>query len=144
MSHELLSGILGSLAAEVASKIAPARQGGEFADIPPETLQLRNRWLYLCLLGTGCLGFAAPLLALAIGSEDAPWRNAWLAGVIFGLPFLIMFMFLAIVWATRGSKRTRELLFYFERQQQTHIYVFYLYAVPLAVLGLTSSILVWL
>jgi hypothetical protein len=144
MPHELLSGILGSLAAEVASKSAPARQGGEFADIPPETLQLRNRWLYLCLLGTGCLGFAAPLLALAIGSEDAPWRNAWLAGVIFGLPFLIMFMFLAIVWATRGSKRTRELLFYFERQQRTHIYVFYLYAVPLAVLGLTSSMLVWL
>ncbi|WP_316196976.1 hypothetical protein [Bradyrhizobium sp. SZCCHNS3053] len=144
MPHELLSGILGSLAAEVASKIAPARQGGESAEVPAETLQRRNRRLYRCLLASGCLGFAAPLLALAIGSEDAPWRNAWLTGVIFGLPFLIMLIFLALVWATRGSKRATELLFYFERQQRTHIYVFYLYAVPLAVLGLTSSVLVWL
>ncbi len=55
-----------------------------------------------------------------------------------------MLIFLALVWATRGSKRATELLFYFERQQRTHIYVFYLYAVPLAVLGLTSSVLVWL
>jgi hypothetical protein len=147
MPDELLSAILGSLIAKVVSKLAPARRTGELADIPFETLEQRNRWLYRGMLGVGCFGFLAPILALAehwkVGNESDLWRGVWFAGVVFGLPFTMMFVFLGIMWGVLGSRRTKEFLFYFERKQQTHIYVFYVLGVPLSVLGVISSLFLW-
>jgi hypothetical protein len=147
MPHELLSAIVGNLIARGVSRLAPARRGGEFADMPFEALQQRNRWLYRGMLGVCCFGFLAPILALAahlnVGNESDPWRGAWFAGVVFGLPFTAMFAFLGIIWSALGSRRTKELLFYFERKQQTHIYVFYLFGLPLSVLGVISLLFLY-
>lgn len=146
MPFELLSGFLGATLSEVVFKIAPARRTGEFSDIPFETLQRRNRWLYRGLMGVGCLGFLAPTVALAehwqVGNDD-PWGPAWFAGVFFGLPFAMMLVFLGVTWFALGGRRTRELLFYFERKLQTHIYVFYAFGAPLSVLGAVSLWFLW-
>jgi hypothetical protein len=147
MPGELLSAILGNMIARIVSKLAPPRRAGEFAGMSFETLEQRNRWLYRCIWGVACFGFSAPIFALAahwrVGNESDPWRGAWFAGVVFGLPFALMFAFLVVLWGARGSRRTRELLFYFERKQQTHIYVFYAFGVPLSVLGVISSLFLW-
>jgi hypothetical protein len=147
MPHELLSAILGNIIAKVVSKLAPARRVGELTDMPFETLEQRSRWLYLSMLAVVCFGFLAPVLALAghwkVGNESDPWRGAWFAGLVFGLPFTLMFAVLGIIWCALGSRRTREFLFYFERKQQTHIYVFYLFGMPLSVIGVISSLFLW-
>jgi hypothetical protein len=144
MPYELLSAVLGNIIAKAVSKLAPARRVGEFANMPYETLEQRNQWLYRGMLAVGCFGFLAPILAIGVhwkpGNGSDP---GWLAGLVFGLPHMLMFAFLGIIWGALGSRRMRELLFYFERKEQTHIYVFYLYGVPLSVLGIISSLFLW-
>ncbi len=88
-------------------------------------------------------GFLGPLFALAVGSANAPWRNEWLTGVIFGLPSLTFYVFLGLIWTFRGRSRTREFLFYAERQLETNIHVCHAIGVPMSVLGLVSLALLW-
>ncbi|MGJ5204065.1 hypothetical protein [Bradyrhizobium sp. HKCCYLR20261] len=87
------------------------------------------------------LGFLLPLLALATGSANAPWRNEWLCGVLFGLPFLTFYVLLGAIWAFRGRPRLREFVFYAERKMETNIFVCHTMGVPIAVLGVASLVL---
>jgi hypothetical protein len=140
MLDEIISAIAGSAIAKMLSKLAPARMTGEFAAVPFEALERRNRWSYFGMLAVATLGFFAPYLFPP--AERA--RGGWFAGAIFGLPFTAMLIYVLVIWALLGGTRAREFLFYFEIKQKINIYVFYFLGLPLSVIGAVSFlVLVW-
>lgn len=132
MADEIISAIVGSTIAKIVSRWAPSRRKGEFASMPLEALQRRNRWLYRGLLFIAGAGFIAPYLLFT----PAKIRGAWFAGAVFGLPFSAMVAYVVAAWCVLGERRARELLFCFAARQKTSIYVFYVLAVPSLCLGL--------
>jgi hypothetical protein len=138
MPFEIASAIVGNAIAGIVSKLAPARRAGEFAGMPFERLQRRNRWLYRGLLTIAVSGFVAPYLFFTPGKF-----GLWFAGAIFGLPFSGMLAYMIVIWCALGSRRARELLFYFEAKQKTNIHVFYVLGAPLSLLGVISLLVLW-
>ena len=140
MPFEIAGAIVGNAIAGIVSKLAPARRAGEFAGTPFERLQRRNRWLYRGLPTIAVFGFVAPYLFFTLGKLGF---SAWFAVAIFGLPFSGMLAYMILIWCALGSRRARELLFYFEAKQKTNIYVFYVLGAPLSLLGVISLLFLW-
>jgi hypothetical protein len=134
MLDEIISAIAGSVVAKLLSKLAPARMRSEFATVPFETLERRNRLLYFGMLAAAILGFFSPFLFTPV--EHA--RGGWFAGAIFGLPFSAMLIYILAIWSLLDGRRARELLFYFEIKQKVNVYVFCFLGSPLAVIGVVS------
>lgn len=134
MLDEIVSGIVGSTINEIVSKLAPPRKANEFAAVPFETLERRNRWLYFGSLTVFLFGFFLPYPFIHVGHGGV----GWFAGAVFGLPFSALLIYLSAIWCLLGGTRTRELIFYFEAKQKIHIFVFYFLGAPLSLLGAVS------
>lgn len=139
MLDEIVSGILGGAIAQRLSKRFPPRNSKELSSIPAQELEVRNKYLYIAMLFACIVGFFSPFLLVAFTNK----KSAWVAGAMFGLPFLFLLLIALSVGMLSGFKRMRELIFYFEQQQNINIYVIYMLGAPLAALGLASIIFIW-
>jgi len=134
MLDEILSAIAGNAIARMIAKVAPPRKVGEFAAVPFEILERRNRWLYFGTLLVSVFGFLLPFPFIHAGHGGA----GWFAGAVFGLPFSALLIYVLLVWCLLGGRRARELIFYFEAKQGMNIRVFYFLGAPLSLLGVVS------
>jgi hypothetical protein len=140
MLDEIMSAIAGNAIAKLISKVVPARTTGEFAAVPFDIIERRNRSLYFGLLSVSIVGFFLPFFFIPVKIEYA----LWVLGAVFGLPFSAMLIFTLAVLSLFGARRLRELMFYFEVKQKTNINVCYLFGSPMAVIGIVSFlVLVW-
>jgi hypothetical protein len=140
MLDEFISGFVGSTIAEIASKLAPPRKSSEFAAVPFETVERRNRPFYFAVMPIFLFGFFLPYPFVHVGHGSA----GWFAGAVFGLPFAALLIYIAVIWCLLGGKRARELIFYFEAKQRTDIRLYYFFGAPLSLLGVISFVIfVW-
>jgi hypothetical protein len=143
MPFEIISGIVGTTIAELASKFLPARKAGELGDKFLKMHERRYKWLYRGLLASAALGFFTPYAVFPPGADGrlgvSDWTvGAWFAGAVFGLPFSAMLLFVIATWLALGKQRARELLVYFEIKQKTNIHIFYVFGAMLAPIGIVS------
>ena len=140
MLDEIHSGFVGSTIAEIVSKLAPPRKSSEFAAVPFETVERRNKPFYFAALSVFVFGFFLPCPFIHVGHGGA----GWFIGAIFGLPFSALLFYIAAIWCLLGGKRARELIFYFEAKQRTDIRIYYFFGAPLSLIGIISfSMFTW-
>jgi hypothetical protein len=146
MAGDFIIEFIGNAMSELIVKSVPLQRSREFSAVPLDLLARRNRGLYFSMLSAGIASFVLPfmlplLLKPILLVPVKPERIGWIFGMMFGLPFSTMLMFLLCVWAALGRKRVNELIFYFETRQQISIYVFYFLGALLAPLGIVSVVL---
>jgi hypothetical protein len=135
MIDELISGLLGNTLAEIVSKLAPPRKKSEFDQLGIDTLRRRNNYLYVTAGGT----FTAIFLAIFVSLIAGAWtHDGWQIGLMFGLPFSVMFLFVLCIGVLKGVGRVREFLHFCEIKTKFNIHVLIWPQVPFVLLGFVS------